>query len=352
MSAVVPEGATWIKENVTSFQPESSHVTTSSGQNIGYDILVLATGLQINWNKVIGLTEALGKNGVCCNYSFDTVTYTQKFIKDFTGGNAVFSQPSTPVKCAGAPQKIMYLAEYYWRHKDPNMKRQIDFFSGAAGIFGIAHYAPALARQCKERNLITHFRHDLLEVRSDAREAVFVHIDSGKETVAKYDFFHVTPPMGPPDIIKSSPFAGETGFADVNKNTLISVKYPNVFAIGDSSNLPTSKTAAAISAQAPVLVDNILSTLQGSPLTSTYHGYASCPIPVGGGKLIFCEFNYKGEPQETFPWDQREPGRLAYHVKKDVIPRLYWYGTLKGLFRGPDSLPLPWKKKRVDDSTR
>jgi sulfide:quinone oxidoreductase len=100
--------------------------------------------------------------------------------------------------------------------------------------------------------------------------------------------------------------------------------------LGDCSGLPTSKTGAAVRKQAPVLVANLLNAMQKKPLTASYNGYTSCPLVTGYGKLVLAEFDYKNEPQETFPFDQSKERWTMYQLKKQVLPWLYWNKILKG----------------------
>lgn len=326
----IPANAKWIKEKVVGFLPEENAVKTESGQKISYDFLIVAAGIQIDWDKVKGLTETLGKDGVCSNYSYQTVDSTWEFIRNFKGGNAIFTQPNTPIKCGGAPQKIAYLAEDYFRIHGLRDKANIKFITGTPSIFAVGHYAKALMKHCEETGITTIFKHNLVELRPSSKEAVFHHVETGEELVEKYDMIHVTPPMSAPDFIKQSPLANEQGWVDVNKSTLQHNKYENIFGLGDSSSLPTSKTGAAIRKQAPVLVENLRSLAEGKPLTANYNGYTSCPLVTGYDSLILAEFDYDLQPQETFPFDQSKERYSMYLLKRYVLPPLYWHGMLRG----------------------
>jgi sulfide:quinone oxidoreductase len=335
MAEVMPKGVTWIKEFAEEFDPTNNAIKTRGDQRIVYDYLVVAAGLQIDWHKIPGLPEALGKNGVCSNYSYDTVNSTWENIKNFKGGNAIFTFPPPPIKCAGAPQKIMYLAEDYFRKQGIRDRSRVVYYCATPTIFSAPKYAAALMDQVvKPRNIEVHFKHTLEEIRADAKEAVFKNLDTGASIVQPYDMIHVVPPMSSPDFIKRSPLANEAGWVDVSKDTLQHVRYPNVFSLGDSSSLPTSKTAAAIRAQMPILTANLLSVMNGGPPVATYDGYTSCPLITGYGKLILAEFDYDLKPQETFPFDQGQERYSMYLLKRYIIPIIYWDGLLKG-YRWP-----------------
>jgi sulfide:quinone oxidoreductase len=326
----VPAGVTWIRDRVTAFDPEKKTVSLAGGGDVGYAQLVVAPGIQLDWDKVDGLSAALGKDGVCSNYRYDLVDATWRFLKDFKGGDAVFTFPSTPVKCAGAPQKIMYLADDHLRRLGVRARSKITWASASAGIFGVAHYAAPLRKVIERKGIETLYRHDLIAVRPASKEAVFRHLDRGHEVTLKYDLLHVAPPQSAPDFVKKSPLAGAGGWVDVDKYTLQHVRHPDVWSLGDASSLPTSRTGAAIRKQAPVLVENLLAHVDGRAPTARYDGYASCPLVTGYGTLILAEFDYDGKPQESFPFDQTIERYSMYAMKAYALPELYWNGMLRG----------------------
>ncbi len=331
MADLIPKGATWIHDAAAEFDPANNSVKTRGGKEVGYDYLVVCPGLQIDWDKIPGVTEALGKNGVCSNYSYDTVNSTWENIRNFKGGNAVFTFPPPPIKCAGAPQKIMYLAEDYFRKHGIRDKSRVIYYCATPTIFSAPKYAASLMEQVvKPRNIEVHFKHNLVELRPDSKEAVFKNLDTGENVVQPYDMIHVVPPMSAPDFLKNSPLGNQDGWVDVDKETLQHVRYPNVFSLGDASSLPTSKTAAAIRAQSPVLAANLLSVMNGGQPVAKYDGYTSCPLITAYGKLILAEFDYDLKPKETFPFDQGKERYSMYLLKRYIIPVIYWKGLIRG----------------------
>jgi sulfide:quinone oxidoreductase len=325
----IPPGVEWIKEFVDSFQPEQNRVTLRDGRHLEYDYLVVSPGLQINWQKVKGLKEAVGKGGVCSNYDYNTVESTWAAIRSLKSGNAVFTQPSGVIKCGGAPQKICYLAEDYFRQHGVREQVNVIFASAAGMIFPVDRYRPSLERVIERKGIQTLYEHDLCEVRPNTKEAVFRRPD-GSEHAVRYDMLHATPPMGPPDFISRSPLADAGGWVEVNKHTLQHLRFSNVFGLGDASSLPTSKTGAAIRKQAPVLVENLLSQRAGEPLLGSYDGYTSCPLVTGYSGMILAEFDYDKQPAESFPFDQSQERYSMYLLKKHALPNLYWHGMLRG----------------------
>lgn len=327
---LIPRGVTWLRERVLSFSPAENLVIAESGP-FTYETLVVSPGIQVNWDAIVGLRETLGRNGVVSNYSEDVVEKTWEALKSFKGGRALFTFPNTPIKCGGAPQKIMYLVDDYLRRHGLRDKSSVEFFSAGDAIFGVPKYKKALTELVERRGIKTHFKMNLVAVDGERKMATFENLVSKERVIAPFDFLHVTPPMSAPDFIRQSPLANADGWIDVDKHTLQHTRFKNIFALGDASSLPTSRTGAAIRKQAPVLVQNLLAHLQGAPLEASYNGYTSCPIVTGYGSLILAEFDYDGNPCETFPFDQSKERWSMYQLKRHVLPLLYWKGMMKGL---------------------
>ncbi len=331
LASVIPSGATWIQQMVTGFQPEENKITLADGKEIHYEYLITVPGIQLNWSEIKGLPESLGKNGVCSNYSYQTAPYTWECIQNTKGGKALFTNPHTPIKCGGAPQKIMYLAADYFRKN--KIKSQVEFWSGGTRVFGVEKYENTLKDVIARYGINTQFFVKLTEIDGPNKKAKFIGIgDSNKdqEYWVEFDMLHVTPPQSAPDFIRTSALANASGWIDVDKHTLQHVKYPNIFACGDAANLPVSRTGAAIRKQVPVLVQNLLALIQGKALSASYDGYSSCPIITGYDKLVLAEFNYHNQPMETFPFDQSKERWSMYQMKKYLLPYLYWNQILPG----------------------
>lgn len=329
-ASVIPQRAKWVQDAVTAFDPENNRIQTRDGQTIKYDHLIVGAGIQVNWDGIKGLKESIGQHGVCSNYSYQTVGYTWECVRNFKGGTAIFTQPQGAIKCGGAPQKACHLSEDYFRRCGKRDDARVVFAAPGKTIFGIKKYREILETVIERKGIETMFRHNLIELRGKSKEAVFENLDNGESVIVPYDMIHVTPPMGPPEFIAQSPLANEAGWVDVDKYTLQHTRYPNVFGLGDSSSLPTSRTGAAIRKQAPVLVKNLRSLISGRPLTSKYDGYTSCPVVTGYGTLVLAEFDYEGNPAESFPFNQAKERWSMWMLKKYGLPLLYWSGMLKG----------------------
>jgi sulfide:quinone oxidoreductase len=324
----------WIKDYAESFQPEQNSVTLRSGDTIGYDYLIVCPGLQLDWDKIKGLKETLGKNNVCSNYSADTVEYTWECIQAVQSGTALFTQPPMPIKCAGAPQKIMYLAADRFRKKGILDKFTIEFCNAGPAMFGVPFFAKALTKVVADYGIKTSFNHNLVAIDGPGKTATFEATDSAgnKQQVSKkFDMIHVTPPQSAPDFIKLSPLANAAGWVDVNENTLQHNKYGNVFGLGDATSTPNAKTAAAVRKQVPVVVDNILSLITSKQVESGYDGYGSCPLTTSLNSVMLAEFSYGGKVTPSFPFlDPRKSRFIWWWGKTTGFPWLYWHLMLKG----------------------
>lgn len=330
MVDVIPQGVEWIRDRVMAFEPEHHAVVLASGRRVTYEQLIVAPGIQLDWHKIEGLEGHVGKDGICSNYSYETVDSTWQNLRELKGGVALFTFPNTPIKCAGAPQKIMWLAEHHFRRRGIRDKVEVHYAAPGARIFGVDKYARALEKLVSERDVKTHFRRNLVAVRPKSKEAVFENLDDKSTETIRYDMLHVTPPMSAPDFVKRSPLANAEGWVDVDMYTTQHVRYPDVFSLGDASSMPNSKTGAAIRKQAPVLVENLMAHRAGKPLEARYDGYASCPLVTGYGRLILAEFGYGGKIMETFPFDQSQERYSMYALKAYGLPSLYWHGMLRG----------------------
>lgn len=332
----IPEGATWIKDAVATFEPEQNQVTCVSGKKYTYDYLVAAPGIQLDWHKVKGLKENLGKNGVTCNYLFQYAPYTFECLKNLKGGNAIFTSPGTPIKCGGAPQKIMYLAADYLRKKKILKQTNVQLYTAGTVIFGVPKYATTLSDVVNRYGIKLHFKHELVEIDGEKKIAYFEATDAdGNKTRVEqaFDMIHAVPPQSAPDFIKNSPLAmpdNPLGWIDVDMHSMQHVRYPNIFALGDATNTPNAKTGAAVRKQAPVVVKNLLALMHGHKMHGHYLGYGSCPLVTGYGKLVLAEFGYDNKVMETFPFDQAKERFSMWILKKHVLPWMYWNRILTG----------------------
>jgi len=330
LKSLIPERVHFIQETAESLHPGDNFIITDKGKRIDYDYLVLAPGILADWTGIKGLRESIGRGGVVSVYSFEHLDETWRNIRDFQGGNAVFTLPGSPVKCPSAPQKVMYLAEEYFARKGVRKDSNIIFFSAKDNICEVEKYIAALNKVIERKRIKVFYRHRLLEINPLAKEATFECLDTSRRKTAAYSMLHVTPPFKTPDFIKESRLAQTSGFINVDLYTLQHKQYNNVFALGDAADLPTSKTGAAARKQAEVVAENLLRLIKNRPMAGSYNGYTSCPIITGYGKVVLMEFDYEKNPRETFPFNQAKERSSMYFLDKNVLPHLYWNYFIKG----------------------
>ncbi|MDC0746082.1 NAD(P)/FAD-dependent oxidoreductase [Polyangium mundeleinium] len=338
-AAYIPERARWIKDFAEEIDPVAQTVRVRGGGQIGYDFLVVAPGIQLDWDAVPGLREALKTESVSSNYDFRLAPKTWRLIESFRGGGtALFTHPTGPIKCAGAPQKIAYLACDHWRKTGVLDRSSVIFGSGQKAIFGVAEYRAVLEQVITRYSIQTKFERNLVEVHPDRKEAVFAVVGdpAGKRETIRYDMMHAVPPQSAPDFIKRSPIAHKDGpnkgWAKADKHTMQNPDYPNIFALGDASELPTSRTGAAIRKEAPVLVENLLAVMNDKEPTAKYDGYASCPLVTSYDTMLLAEFDYTGKPTPSIPLINTMKERHdMYLLKRYGLPWMYWNLMLRGL---------------------
>jgi sulfide:quinone oxidoreductase len=334
---VMPKGTTWIRKAAASFDPDNNVVTCSDASSYEYDVLVVCPGIQLDWHKTEGLESTLGKNGVSSNFRFDLAPKTWEFIRNTRSGTAVFTMPTGPIKCGGAPQKIAYLAADHWRREGVLDKIDVHLVVPSPRIFGIPEIADNLDKILADYGIHLHVQSEVTAVDPDGRKVTVKAVgEQGTDTTLPYDVMHIVPHQSAPDWVKASPLStGEgPGYVSVDKFTMQHTKYPNVFSLGDVGSMPNSKTGAAVRKQAPAVVENIDAFLKNQALGGEYHGYSSCPIVVSNKAMLLAEFDYDLKMQPSFPswmFDPAKPHRAYWYLKKYGLPALYWNGMLKGL---------------------
>ena len=336
MGSLIPRGVKWIKSAVAAFEPENNVVILDGCRVVKYDRLVVCPGLKLDWSAIEGLEDTLGRNGVTSNYRYDLAPYTWQLVQELKEGRAIFTQPPMPIKCAGAPQKAMYLSGDAWFRNGRLKDIDIQFMNAGGVLFGVKDYVPALEQYIAKYNATCNFFHNLVSVDGEAKKATFqvAKPETDPELVTvEFDMMHVCPPQVAPDFIRISPLADASGWVDVDQATLRHKSFDNVWSLGDVMNAPNAKTAAAARKQAPVVADNIVADIAGRSPIAAYDGYGSCPLTVERGKIVLAEFGYGGVLKPSFPSflvDGTKPTRAAWFLKEKMLPPIYWQAMLKG----------------------
>lgn len=352
---LIPKGVTWIQDFCLSIQAEEKTVSLKSGDVVSFDILVVATGLTYDLDGIEGLREGLDKGVVCSNYIDPKKTW--ELMQKFKGGNAVFTQPTTPIKCGGAPQKAAYMAADYWRSKGISNKTNIVFATPGSVIFGVKIVADSLMKVIGDYGIHLKTFYAPIKIDSNNKIVYFKEVEPGENKCVvnennaigekhigneimeiPFDFLHLAPPQKPHDFIAKSGLVNAGGWLDVNINSMQHKKYPYIFGLGDVAALPTAKTGAAIRKQVPVVVDNIHKVLNNKEANNEkYLGYSSCPLVTGYGKMVLAEFNYKNEftpdpkLKQMMVFNSHKPHWRLWMLKKYMLPHLYWTKMMKGI---------------------
>ncbi|SFR32343.1 bifunctional protein tyrosine phosphatase family protein/NAD(P)/FAD-dependent oxidoreductase [Litoreibacter janthinus] len=336
MGSLIPRGVHWIKAAVAAFEPQDDAVILDGCRVVKYKRLIVCPGLKLDWQRVEGLVETLGKNGVTSNYRYDLAPYTWELVQNMNEGRAIFTQPPMPIKCAGAPQKAMYLSGDAWFRRGVLKDIDIQFNNAGGVLFGVKDYVPALEKYVEKYGATLNFFHNLVAVDGAAKKAWFdvSKPDTPVERVEmEFDMMHVCPPQTAPDFIRVSPLADAAGWIDVDQSTLRHKTYENIWSLGDVMNAPNAKTAAAARIQAPIVAENIVADMDGRAPVAQYNGYGSCPLTVERGKIVLAEFGYGGTMLPSFPKfliDGTKPSRAAWLLKEKMLPPIYWKAMLRG----------------------
>lgn len=345
MGSLIPRGVHWVKSGVAAFEPDNNAVILDGCRVVKYKRLIVCPGLKLDWDAVEGLEDTLGRNGVTSNYRYDLAPYTWELVQGLKGGRAVFTQPPMPIKCAGAPQKAMYLSSHHWETSGVLKNIDVDFMNAGGVLFGVKDYVPALETYVDRYDLNLNFFHNLKSIDGSAKTATFSVAKpetEATEVTVDFDMIHVCPPQTAPDFIKVSALADAGGWVDVDQATLRHKTYDNIWSLGDVMNAPNAKTAAAARMQAPVVAGNVASDMDGKGPVASYNGYGSCPLTVEKGKIVLAEFGYGGVLLPSFPkWlvDGTKPTRAAWILKEQILPPVYW----KAMLRGKEWLAKPEK---------
>ncbi len=336
MASLIPRGVHWIKAAVAAFEPQNDALILDGCRVVKYGRLIVTPGLKLDWAAVEGLEDTLGRNGVTSNYRYDLAPYTWELVSTMNEGRAIFTQPPMPIKCAGAPQKAMYLSGDAWHRRGVLKDIDIQFNNAGGVLFGVKDYVPALMKYVEKYDATLNFFHTLVSVDGPTKTAVFkvAKPDTAPEMVTiSFEMMHVCPPQTAPDFIKVSPLADAAGWVDVDPATLRHKTFTNIWSLGDVMNAPNAKTAAAARMQAPVVAENVVADIAGRSAVAQYDGYGSCPLTVERGKIVLAEFGYGGVLKPSFPkflLDGTKPTRAAWILKEKILPPIYWKAMLRG----------------------
>jgi sulfide:quinone oxidoreductase len=354
----IPEGNKWIKSKAKDIDPDNQKVTLENNKVLDYDMLVICTGFQYDWEKIEGLDASMiGKNGINSIYTLDGAKKSWENMQSFaaSGGEAIFTHPNTPIKCGGAPKKVLYIMEDYLKNEGARDKANLSFIASSGKLFQVPVFEKAIEGHFKDRDINYSLKHHLVKIDSEKKEATFKtttikkgawddileeyeEVEEDNFITKKYDFIHIAPPMSAPDFLKNSKVAwqkgtsADLGLIEVDRHTLQHKRYDNIFSLGDVAGTPIGKTGGTVRKQAPIVVENMLNVMQGKKPTAKFDGYTVCPIITRYGKVMLAEFDYDLKPTPTIPGLAVEEERWMWWVMKvHILEPMYFYGMLRGL---------------------
>ncbi len=334
-ASFVPPGVDWVQEAVAAFDPQANQLQTIGGRKIGYDYLIVATGLHLDYAQIEGMdVSAIGSNGLGSVYAGPreaAATWTAMNAFREKGGSAIMTLPSTPLKCAGAPLKMTFMLADRLRQAGTRQRSTIRFHSALPTdtVFGVKAVNDNVLARWKALGIETEYLSKLVAVDPGARRAVFASPE-GERTELPYDFLHVVPPMRAIDAVKNSdlawkegPFAAG-GWLEVDKDTLRHRRFPNVFGIGDINGTPRGKTAATVKKSAPIVAGHVVDLIAGREPGQRFDGYTSCPLLVREGSAMLIEFDYEGRLTPTLPLvDPLQESWFAWVMKTRMLEPAY-----------------------------
>jgi sulfide:quinone oxidoreductase len=327
----MPDGVSSIYKHIDRIDAENNKVFLFDGEELCYDILIIATGAKISPDDTPGLKGDLWYKSVFDFYTFEGAEALAEYFKTWKGGNLVINIADNPIKCPVAPLEFAFYADYYFTMKGIREKVNITYVTPMSGAFTKPKASEKLGSilESKNINLISDFF--LAEVDNTNKK---IRDFGGREV--PFDCLISVPLHSGDPVILNSGLADEFGFVKADKNTLQSLVHSNVFVIGDASNLPSSKAGSVAHFQADILEKNILSFINHKLLSESFDGHSNCYIETGFGKGILIDFNYATEPLPgLYPFPVIGPFSLLKetrlnHFGKLIFKWIYWHILLKG----------------------
>ncbi len=340
-ASFMPAGVEWVQEMVAEFDPAANAIVTTSGKRIGYDFLVVATGLHLDYAQIEGMdVAAIGQNGLASVYASPQAAQSTWGALDAfrkRGGTALMTLPAGPLKCAGAPLKMTFMVADRLRQAGTLAASKILFHTGLPPdtVFGVKVVNDKVLAYWDEMDIERHHLSKLVAVDIGARRATFASPEGERQDVG-YDFLHVVPPMRAPDVVKKSALAAQDGpmapggWLEVDRDTLRHKRYPNVFGIGDINGTPRGKTAATVKKSAPIVAHNLVEVVAGREPDLRFDGYTSCPLIVREGSAMLIEFDYDGKLTPSLPMiEPLQESWMAWLMKYRMLKPAY-LAVLKG----------------------
>jgi sulfide:quinone oxidoreductase len=294
----LPRNVEFIKDEVLKIDAEADEVELKSTGRLGYSVLVVATGCRTAPEETEGMLGSEWRKSIFDFYSLDGARSLRDFLANWSGGRLVVHVNEMPIKCPVAPLEFCFLADTFFKQKGIRDKVKLTYVTPLSGAFTKPEAARKLSHLLAEKQieLVTDFSAEKV----DSENKKLVCYD-GREVA--FDLLVTTPTNMGDMSVRRSGLGDDLDFVATHKHTLQSLKFPNMFILGDATNLPTSKAGSVAHFEAETVADNILLFIEGKPLKEEFDGHANCFIESGDGKALLIDFNYKVDPHSgRFPF--------------------------------------------------
>lgn len=327
----IPKDVKLVKNKINRILPAGNKIELTGGDEIAYDILIIATGAKIAPEETEGMKGAEWQKSVFDFYTFEGSLALRNKLRDWEGGKLVVHITEMPIKCPVAPLEFAFLADSFFKHKHMRDKVEITYVTPLSGAFTKPKATEALEHLLHEKGINIEPDFAIEKVDNERKEIV----DYGGRVIP-FDLLVTVPTNKGDELMERSGMGDDLNYVPTNKATLQSNDYANIFVLGDASNIPASKAGSVAHFEAEILTDNILRFVHGEPLKEEFDGHANCFIETGNGKALLIDFNYTHEPVEgSFPFPGIGPLRLLKesrmnHMGKLAFRWIYWNVLLKG----------------------
>jgi sulfide:quinone oxidoreductase len=344
----IPSGVNLIFKKIEWIDAENNKVLLADGEELQYDILIIATGTKINPEETPGLKGELWHKSIFDFYTIEGSEALSGYFKNWEGGNLVINVADNPIKCPVAPLEFALWADYYFTVKGLRKNVNINFVTPLSGAFTKPKASKTLGSLLEKRNINLTTDFFLGEVDNTNKKIM----DFGGREVP-FDCLITIPLHSGDSAIPRNSLGDEFGFVNTDRNSLQSTVYPDIFSIGDATNLPSSKAGSVAHFQSDILENNIINFIDKKPLSESFDGHSNCYIETGYGKAILLDFNYDTEPLTgVYPYPVIGPFSLLKesrinHLGKTAFKWLYWNILLKGR-RMPVTSHMSMAGKRQD----
>lgn len=326
-----PSGVEVIISGIDKIEPKENRVLLENNQVLTYEYLIIATGTKIRPEETEGMTGELWKKSIFDFYTIEGAIALADFFKHWEGGKLVLNITEMPIKCPVAPLEFVFLADSYFTERGMRDRVDIHFVTPLPGAFTKPKASSVLGDFLTKKNIKLTPEFNIARVDNENKKII-----SWDESEIPFDVLVTIPTNMGDDAIERSGIGDELNFIPTDKHTLRVDGHDNIFAIGDCTNLPSSKAGSVAHFEADILFENFLDVIEGREPRAKFDGHANCYIESGFGKGILIDFNYDTEPLPgKYPLPGVGPFSLLEETKmnhygKVMFRWMYWNLLLQG----------------------